>query len=192
VSEPEDDRIVIDPENLDDPGGVAAEPEPEASAAPGGNAGDEVTQLRAELQAEHERFLRTLADFENYKRRIDRERAERERYAAFAPLQELLMVVDNLDLAASAEGSAEDLRQGVEMILRQLRKLLERFGVETIAAVGEPFDPSVHEAIARLEDPEVSEPVVAEELQKGYRMGDRLMRAAMVKVAVPPEGRAAD
>jgi len=176
LTESDDDFIVIDADELGE------EPQTEAGAD------SEVETLRAELAEERERFLRTLADFENYKRRIERERAERDRYAAFGPLQELLLVVDNLDLAVSSEGSAEDLRQGVEMILRQMQRLLDRFGVVPIEALGEPFDPSVHEAIARMEDPNVSTPTVAEELQKGYRMGERLMRAAMVRVAVPPEG----
>ncbi len=131
-------------------------------------------------------MLRAMADFENYKKRVDRERADARRYAAVDPLREILLVMDNLELAASSRGSFEDLQSGVEMILRQMHKLLERFEVEEVPAQGEPFDPSIHDAIARFEDASVSEPRVAEVLQRGYRLSDRLLRPAMVKDAVAP------
>ncbi len=148
---------------------------------------DEVSQLRQEIADLRDRSMRTLADFDNFRQRSERERQELKRYALLEPLRELLTVADNLDLALSAEGSAEDLKRGVEMIHRQLRELLRRFGVTEIAAVGQPFDPTLHEAVSREESGEVKEPTVAAELRRGYRMHDRLLRPAMVKVAVPPE-----
>ncbi|MCB1033201.1 MAG: nucleotide exchange factor GrpE, partial [Acidobacteria bacterium] len=99
-----------------------------------------------------------------------------------------LPVIDNLERALAAGGSAEDLKVGVELILKQMRDLLQRFQVKVVAAVGERFDPAVHEAVLQEVDPEVTEPKVQEELQKGYILHDRLLRPAMVKVAMPAAG----
>jgi molecular chaperone GrpE len=96
-------------------------------------------------------------------------------------------VLDNLERALAAEGVAEDLRRGVEMIVRQLRDALRRYGMGEVAAVGARFDPKVHEAVLREESAEVDHPTVVAELQRGYLLHDRLLRPAMVKVAVPPE-----
>jgi molecular chaperone GrpE len=102
-------------------------------------------------------------------------------------LRELLTVADNLGLALSAEGSAEDLKRGVELIHRQMAELLRRFGVTEVPAVGQAFDPTVHEAVSREESAEVKAPTVSAELRRGYKLHDRLLRPAMVKVAVPAE-----
>jgi molecular chaperone GrpE len=104
------------------------------------------------------------------------------------PLRAFLGVIDNLDRALRSGGTLEDLRSGVEMILRQTGDLLRRFGVEEVETVGQAFDPAVHEAVIRVEDPTVSEQTVSEEFQKGYRYQGRLLRPAMVKVAVPNGG----
>ncbi len=103
------------------------------------------------------------------------------------PVRDFLTVVDNLERALSAQGSSDDLKRGVEMTLRQFQDQLRRYGVTEIAAKGEAFDPGVHEAVMRQEDPTVSRPTVVEEFQRGYRMHDRLLRPAMVKVGVPAE-----
>lgn len=168
------------------------------SAANGGNAGNvgngdagEVTRLRQEIADLRDRSVRTLADFDNFRKRAERERQEQRRYALLEPLRELLTVADNLDLALSAQGSAEDLKRGVEMIHRQMQELLRRFGAVEVPAVGQPFDPTVHEAVAREESAEVKAPTVTAELRRGYKMHDRLLRPAMVKVAVPVEAAAA-
>lgn len=149
--------------------------------------GPTVEELQESLDEAQERLLRSLADFENFRKRSERERVDSRRFAAAEPIKEFLLVVDNLELASSSDGSLEDLRSGVKMIVSQVKKLLERFGVEEVASVGERFDPEVHDAIARFEDDEVSAQMVAEELQKGYLMNGRLLRPAMVKVAVPVE-----
>ena len=165
------------------PGSEAPEPQgdgPEADAP-------SVEELQEKLDATRERLLRSLADFENLRKRTDRELADSRRFAAAEPITEFLVVVDNLELASSSRGSLEDLQSGVEMIVSQTKKLLTRFGVEEVASEGEPFDPAVHDAIARFEDASVSTQIVAEELQKGYVMNGRLLRPAMVKVAVPVE-----
>ena len=146
----------------------------------------EVERLRREMAALRETSIRTLADFDNFRKRTERETKEAKRYALTEPLRDFLSVVDNLERALSAEARPEDLKIGVEMILRQMHELLRRFGVTAVHAVGERFDPTVHEAVARQEDPEVEHPIVRREMQRGYRIHERLLRPAMVAVAVPP------
>ncbi|HYG63084.1 MAG TPA: nucleotide exchange factor GrpE [Thermoanaerobaculia bacterium] len=161
-------------------------------AAAGGGSGDgdtsELFMLRREVADLRNRSMRTLADFDNFRKRSERERQEARRYALFEPLRDFLDVVDNLDLALASEGSVEDLKRGVEMIQRQMQELLRRHGVKEVPAAGEPFDPAVHEAVSREEDPAVKAPTVSAELRRGYMMHERLLRPAMVKVAVPAEG----
>lgn len=164
--------------------GYENEPEEAPPTAPA-TAGIAERRLEAELAVERERFVRLRADFDNFRKRSDRERAEIERYALVEPARELLPVVDNLDRALAAAGGADDLRRGVEMILRQLEEVLRRLGITSIPALGERFDPSVHEAVLHEESAEVAAPTVVQELQRGYRLNDRLLRPAMVKVAVP-------
>ena len=158
-----------------------------ADGVPGGGA-DEVARLKQENAELRDRAVRTLADFDNFRKRSQREAQELRRYALLEPMRELLAVADNLDLALSAQGSAEDLKRGVEMIHRQMQELLRRFGVTEVPAVGQPFDPTQHEAVAREESAEVKTPTVSAELRRGYKLHDRLLRPAMVKVAVPAEG----
>jgi molecular chaperone GrpE len=154
---------------------------------PGDGGTAEVARLRQEIADLRDRSMRTLADFDNFRKRAERERQELKRYALLEPLREFLTVADNLDLALSAQGSADDLKRGVEMIHRQMNELLRRFGAVEVPAVGQPFDPTVHEAVSREESAEVKSPTVVAELRRGYKMHDRLLRPAMVKVAVPAE-----
>ncbi len=157
-----------------------------AGAAP--SPSEEVERLRREVADLRDRSVRTLADFDNFRKRSQRESQEHRKYALLEPMRDFLAVIDNLDLALSAHGSAEDLKRGVEMIHRQMQGLLRRFDVTEVPAVGQPFDPTQHEAVTREESPEVTAPTVTAELRRGYRMHDRLLRPAMVKVAVPVEG----
>lgn len=153
---------------------------------------DEVARLEAEIQDLRQRTIRTLADFENYRKRVEREKSEDRRYAAMPVLKDLLEVVDNLERALATKAEADDLRTGVEMTLKQARELLRRHGVSEIPAVGEVFDPTIHEAVARHETEGVEEATVKSELQRGYRLHDRLLRPSMVEVAVPAEVPAGD
>jgi molecular chaperone GrpE len=164
--------------------GAAAEA---GEAKAGETAGDEVAKLRREIADLRDRSMRTLADFDNFRKRSERERQDARRYALLEPLRDFLAVVDNLERALSAQGSAEDLKRGVEMTLRQFQEQLRRHGVKELAAKGTAFDPALHEAVLREEDPAVERPTVVEELQRGYMMHERLLRPAMVKVAVPVE-----
>ena len=159
---------------------------PAAAGAPGAEGALE-TDLRRENAELRERLLRALADFENQRKRTDRERQDLRRYALFDTMRDLVAVTDNLERAAAAGGAVEDLKAGVDMILQQMRETLRRHGVTAVEAVGRPFDPAEHEAVTREEDPAVSSPVVTAELQRGYKMHDRLLRPAMVRVSVPAE-----
>lgn len=159
---------------------------PAAAGAPGAEGALEI-DLQRENAELRERLLRALADFENQRKRTDRERQDLRRYALFDTMRDLVAVTDNLERAAAAGGGVEDLKAGVEMILQQMRETLRRHGVTAVEAVGRPFDPAEHEAVTREEDPAVSSPVVTAELQRGYKMHDRLLRPAMVRVSVPAE-----
>lgn len=152
-----------------------------ASAAPGA----EEDRLRRELAEVREQWVRTLADLDNFRKRSEREAREVRRYALFDPMRDVIGVVDNLERALSSTGSVEDLKRGVELILAQLRDVLKTHGVREVQALGAAFDPALHDAVARDESPEVDAPTVAEELQRGYMMHDRLLRPALVKVAIP-------
>jgi molecular chaperone GrpE len=148
---------------------------------------EEVAKLRREIADLRDRTMRTLADFDNFRKRSERERQETRKYALLEPLRDFLEVVDNLGLALSAAGSADDLKRGVEMIHRQMQELLRRLGVKEIEALNQPFDPALHEAVQREEDPTVQKPTVVGELRRGYMLHERLLRPTMVKVAVPSE-----
>lgn len=141
---------------------------------------------RAQEEAE-ERLLRLRADFENFRKRIERERTEHSRRATASLVERLLPVLDNLEraLANARSGvSAESLAEGVALTHRQLLEELRREGLRPVESLGREFDPSVHEAVAAGPSEEAPPNTVVEELQRGYHLGDRLLRPAMVRVAV--------
>ncbi len=132
----------------------------------------------------YDRLLRKTAEFDNYRKRVERERREQSEYAAADVLTELLPLVDDLERALGADTqSTEAYRKGVELIHKQMLDLLRRRDVKPIQAVGEKFDPHVHQAVAHEHVPGHEEGDVVEEFRRGYRMRDRLLRPAMVKVA---------
>ena len=155
----------------------------EGTAAPA--AGDELAETRRERDEWHDRLLRKTAEFDNYRKRVERERRESAKHAAGDLLEALLPIVDDFERALQAEAGldAEAYRQGVELIYQQLQDLLARRGVTAIDAVGQTFDPHVHQAITYESSPGRAEGEVIEEVRRGYRLGDRLLRPAMVKVA---------
>lgn len=167
---------------------IGEEGEEPAAEPPATIASEEVRRLAGELASANERYLRLRADFDNFRKRVERERSEIGRYALIEPLRDLLPVVDNLERALAAPGEAGDLRRGVEMILRQLHDVLRRLGLAAVPAVGSRFDPSVHEAVSQEESEAVAVPTVVAELQRGYRLHERLLRPALVRVAMPQEG----
>lgn len=157
---------------------------PDPDPAPGADDAA-VNRLQAEIADLRDRSVRTLADYDNFRKRAEREREEQRKYALSEVLRDFLAINDNIALALQAGGTADDVKRGVEMIGKQLRDLLRRYGVEEVAAQGERFDPAIHEAVSRAEDPHVLEPTVSEVLRRGYRVHERLLRPAMVKVVVP-------
>jgi len=173
------------------------------SDAEGGPAVAELVATRAELKrlqnalAEaQEAVLRRQADFENYRKRVERERGETHKRIVGDVAKKLLPVVDNLSRALDAERSVETSESaefrhflhGVELINKQLAEVLESFGVEPIAALGERFNPHVHEAVVTEPSDKHEPDTVIEELARGYRIGDRLLRPSMVKVAAQKDG----
>ena len=173
--------------------GAGAEPvEARSGASSDQQSEKEVARLRGEIADLRDRSMRTLADFDNFRKRAERERQELKKYALVEPLRDFLEIVDNLDLALMAGGSADDLKRGVEMIHRQMLDLLRRLGVQEVDAHGKPFDPALHEAVSREEDPAVKSPTVTAELRRGYKIHDRLLRPSMVKVSVPVEQTAGE
>ena len=145
----------------------------------------DIAALKAERDALQDRLLRTAAEFDNYRKRIDRERREQSDAAAFSLLSEVLPVVDNLERALQSPSGPEaaGFRAGVELILRQLVDLLRKRGVTPIEALGADFDPRFHQAVSQEASDAHRDGEVMEELQRGYMLGDRLLRPAMVKVA---------
>ena len=154
----------------------------------------ELKRLQAALAEAQEAVARRQADFENYRKRIERDRGEAHNRVVAEAARKLLPVVDNLTRALDSERSLEaseskefkHFLHGVELISKQLNEVLESFGVQPIAAVGERFDPHIHEAVVTEATDEYEPDTVIDELARGYRIGDRLLRPAMVKVAARP------
>lgn len=166
------------------------------STPPPAEAIDPVKAANAKAAENWDRFLRVTADFENYKKRVAREKQEAVTYANVALLQKLLPVLDNFEMALTAAGNTPDagahsLQAGVAMIASQLRGVLAEAGLEEINAAGKPFDPNLHEAVAQQDSVDVPEGQVVQQLRKGYKLRDRLLRPASVivsrKPSPPPE-----
>ena len=158
---------------------------------------DQLARLRDQLAAKtqeakenYDRYVRQIAETENFKKRNVRERDDAIRFANEMLIKDLLPVIDNLEraIAHAADGkNGKPLVEGVEMVLKGFLDVLNKFGVSPIVAVGQPFDPSKHEAIAQVSTHEHEPNTVVEELHKGYMFRDRLLRAALVSVSKAPE-----
>jgi molecular chaperone GrpE len=151
----------------------------------------QIDALAAEKASLYDKLLRRQAEFENYRKRVERERGELYQHGRDDVLLQFLPVVDNFERALSSletsEGDAEALRHGVELIHKQFKDALSKFGLEAVEAVGQTFDPHVHEAVTTEVTDKHKENTVIQEFQRGYRIGDRLLRPAKVKVASSPE-----
>jgi molecular chaperone GrpE len=174
---PEDSALPVPPSAL---------PEPLAAEALA-----ELKVQAAKARERYEQLLRTTADFDNYRKRAARERQDAVKFANESLLQKLIPALDNFDMAIAAaagakEGAAQSLQTGVNMILSQLRNTLTEAGLEEIDATGELFDPNLHEAVSQQETNEMPEGQVVQQLRKGYRLRDRLLRPAAVIVAKKP------
>jgi molecular chaperone GrpE len=151
-------------------------PQPEAEAAP--------------QEDYRNRYVRAIADFENFRKRTDREKADFFRYATAAVLKDILPVLDNFDRALDHAAEGDDFHKGVLMIYKQLFDVLQKHGLKPIDESGVTFDPNIHEAVVREEDESVPNHTVVAILQKGYFLHDRLLRPALVRVAVGGPERA--
>ena len=167
---------------------ITAEPEPEGlDPVPRPADEEEAEHLKAELYHVRDIYLRKLAEFDNFRKRVEREREEHRLAGVEEMVRELLPVLDNFERALQhAEDDSGAFQQGVEMIAKQLWDTLERRGVQEVNPVGQPFDPELHEAVQRVEESEHPPGTVAWVMLKGYTMGDRLVRPAMVGVTVEP------
>jgi molecular chaperone GrpE len=165
--------------------GPAAAETPEADKTEAIVSTDPVSDLQRERDDYYDRWMRKTAEFDNYRRRVDRERREQADATVVDLLQELLLVVDDFDRALTMDGDTRDdaYRKGVELIHGKLHDLLRKHGVRPIDALGADFDPNLHQAVIHEASPDHREGEVIGELRRGYMMGDRLLRPAMVKVA---------
>lgn len=176
---------------------------PEDSSGKGGEGKEltsELQEIRQQLEKKeseakenYDRFLRQVAELENFKKRMAREKGEAIRYANENLMKDLLPVLDNLeravDHAQEGGGNGKPLLEGVEMVLKGFLDVLNKYGVTQIPAKGESFDPEKHEAIARVESEAYEPNTVVEEHHKGYYLLDRLLRPSLVSVAKPPEAK---
>lgn len=151
----------------------------------------ETKSLKNEIGELKDKYLRTLAEMENLKKRVEREKAEFYQYALSEFLKELFVILDNFEMALASqnEGDGKSFREGIELIHKQVLGLLLKQGVTPVEAKGKKFDPSLHQAFITEESEDVSEPVVAEELRKGYTLYSRVLRPTLVKVCIPKKGK---
>lgn len=178
--EPADDAYVIEDTGatIEDIEREMRETAEEAATASGDAA------LREENEKLRDRVMRTLADFDNFRKRSEREKTDFFKYALASAVKELLPVLDNFERALEHAEGEDEFHKGVLLIYRQLTEVLQRHGVRVIDESGVHFDPNIHEAVVREEDSSVPSHTVVAILQKGYFIHDRLLRPALVKVAV--------
>ena len=145
---------------------------------------EQLDAMKKDLDAQKDQYLRLAAEYDNF-----RKRSQREREAAFndskaAVLTEILPVIDNFERASqNKEAGYEDFQKGIDMTFQQLMEIMKKLGVEAFGDAGDPFDPNIHNAVMHVEDEALDENVVTDVFSKGYQLGDRVLRHAMVKVA---------
>ena len=170
-----------------DPQAEAFVPLPETAAV----SQEEFDRLKAERDSLVDRLARLQAEFENARKREARERNEFRDYAVAGAVEQFLPVLDNFQLALKSTGSAEQLRTGVELIVKQMEEALRSLNVQPVEAVGAEFDPRIHEALEMAEKPDLPDHQVFDEVRRGYRIKERLLRPALVRVASNPQQKEA-
>lgn len=160
---------------------MVATPEAQIAALTG-----ERDQLAAEKGEIKDRLLRTLADFDNFRRRAERDRSEYVQFAAMEIVRDLIPVLDDFRRAMKVETADKEYAKGIELIYQRLFETLKKAGLEPIEAAGKQFDPNLHQAVDRAESEDLPDQTVLEEYQSGYNFKGKLLRPAMVKVAVKP------
>ena len=144
---------------------------------------DKLREKQEEIDEITDRYKRVLAEFENYKKRSSKERESLYNSILSDVVEVILPIVDNLENAVKAETKDESYKQGIELVLKQLKDVLKSKGVEEIQAVGETFDPQLHEAVSSIQDDTKGEKEIVEEYRKGYKIGHKVVRHSMVVVA---------
>jgi len=147
----------------------------------------ELEQMKAERDRLLDRLARLQAEFENARKRADRERSEFREFATGSVAEQFLPVLDNLELALKSTGSVAQLRSGVGLIVKQMEEVLEKMQVKAVPTVGEAFDPRFHEALGTVERDDLPDQHVAEEIRRGYKVRERLLRPALVRVTHNPK-----
>ena len=143
----------------------------------------ELEKTKQELDEITDRLKRIMAEFENFKKRSSKERENLYNSLVSDIVASFLPVQDNLEKAISVKTEDENLKQGIELVVKQIKDIFQKFGVEEIETVGKPFDPEVHEAVSSVQDDTLGEKIVKEEYRKGYTIGNKVIRHAMVVVA---------
>lgn len=149
-----------------------------------------IEKLTIERDEFKDKFLRNMAEIDNFRKRVKKEKEEHQKYALGDFLKELLIITDNLERALNVkegESSGNSIVSGVEMIYRQFMEILSKNGVTEIGAMNEPFDPNIHQALSKEEADFVSGPTIVEVYQKGFMYNEKLLRPTLAKVAIPPE-----
>jgi len=147
---------------------------------------EKVKELEESLANERDRYIRLYAEFENYRKRVQKEKEELVKYSVEPVISDLLTVLDNLEMAlehASRDSDPKSLIEGVELTLREFKKVIGKYGVEEIEALGKPFDPNVHHAMSQIERSDVQNNTVVEEYRKGYLLKERVLRPSLVAVS---------
>jgi molecular chaperone GrpE len=175
-----------EPAAAGDTAAVSARDQAQAEAEPSA-VRTELNQLKGERDQLLDRLARLQAEFENARKRAERERTEFRDYATGSVVEQFLPVVDNFELALKSTGTAEQLRQGVELIVKQMEEILRQLQVNPIPTVGEQFDPRILEALGSVERDDLPDQHVAEEVRRGYKLRERLLRPALVRVAHNPK-----
>jgi molecular chaperone GrpE len=188
----EQDKEQDKSENHEAAAAVADEPQAEAiGAVEASNNGEELEKVKAERDALVDRVARLQAEFENARKREARERNDFRDFAVVGAVERFLPVLDNFQLALKSTGSAEQLRAGVELIVKQMEEALRSLNVQPVETVGATFDPRVHEALEMVERPDLPDHEVFEEVRRGYKIKERLLRPALVRVVNNPQQKEA-
>ena len=177
IEQPEEEKEEIQESESDNKNGSKTEEKAEERTTE--------DKLNEQLKESQDKYLRLMAEYDNFRKRSAKERLEITSSATANVISEILPVFDNFERALEKETTDESYKAGVEMIFNQFKEMLKKLNVEIIDPTGETFDPNIANAVNQIEDPELGENVVAQTFQKGYKIGDKVIRYAMVVVANP-------
>ncbi|MDO5558825.1 MAG: nucleotide exchange factor GrpE [Oscillospiraceae bacterium] len=173
------DKAEVETENTDEKAEETAMEE-----TPADDSAKKIEELNSQIKAEQDKYMRLFAEFDNFRKRTSKEKTEAYGDATAKTIGELLPALDNFERALGTPCSDENFKKGIDMIFSQLTGILEKLGVSEIEALNKPFDPQYHNAIKQAESDELDSDTVCEVFQKGYKLGDRIIRHAMVSVTV--------